>query len=111
MGASVSEATASASARSTGASGIPSRVWGRGGTAARTTWTNRVERSRRVRGTRTSIRCRETIGGAASKPYRASAARPVTIASPYSGPAGAGPARRAEAGGRPAYNRAPCTRS
>lgn len=80
--ASVRADTASARDRSTGAGGTPGRCSGRGGTAARVTWTNRVERSRRVRGTSTSIRCGAITGGVASKPYRASAASPVTIASP-----------------------------
>lgn len=111
--ASVSWATASASALGTGATGTPATGSGTGITCARTSRTQPVERSRRVRGTSTSIRSSESSGGAEEKRCRASAASPVTTASHGAACAWpwAGIALARSGAGRPAYSRAACSRS
>ncbi|CAM5441325.1 hypothetical protein STANM309S_03010 [Streptomyces tanashiensis] len=81
VSASVRPDTASATARATGATGMPVSSTGSGDSGARTTRTQPVERSRRVRGTSTSIRSWVVSGGAEEKRCRVSAASPVIIAS------------------------------
>ena len=112
--ASVSSATASASARGTGATGSPVTSRGVGRDGVRRTRTYPAERSRRSRGTSTSTRSRAGSGGVDEKPCRVRAARPVITASAYTGRCGSsavGWDGTPGADSRAAYSSAPCSRS